>query len=205
MFHSRFRDDFYSTFFAFLPIKIKIVVTESVKIKYARGVFCQSNCINVTVDCRSVKNLGQVCNRGQRGTCFSSRSFATSLHVSPNFPFNFFSKIRSFDLSSSRYILRAICAPARCQNKRSRFKIENGARARRLDHSSGDCFVPGDSNTGLHKRNIYEHNGIVCSQKRALCVATVVFAILFAISLIIAFAGPQNGSVTFPLIFYIYK
>ncbi|OAD57971.1 Glutamyl aminopeptidase [Eufriesea mexicana] len=53
-------------------------------------------------------------------------------------------------------------------------------------------FVPGDSNTGLHKRSIYEHNGIVCSQKRALCVATVVFAILFAISLIIAFAGPQN-------------
>lgn len=50
----------------------------------------------------------------------------------------------------------------------------------------------GDSNTGLHKRSIYEHNGIVCSQKRALCIATVVFAILFAISLIIAFAGPQN-------------
>ncbi|XP_076160195.1 glutamyl aminopeptidase isoform X5 [Ptiloglossa arizonensis] len=50
----------------------------------------------------------------------------------------------------------------------------------------------GDSNTGLHKRNIYEHNGVVCSQKRALCITTVVFAILFAISLIIAFAGPQN-------------
>ncbi|CAK9830592.1 Glutamyl aminopeptidase [Anthophora retusa] len=50
----------------------------------------------------------------------------------------------------------------------------------------------GDSNTGLHKRSIYEHNGIVCSQKRALCIATVVLAILFVISLIIAFAGPQN-------------
>lgn len=37
----------------------------------------------------------------------------------------------------------------------------------------------------------------MCSQKRALCIATVVFAILFAISLIIAFAGPQNGSVKF--------
>ncbi|XP_076280314.1 endoplasmic reticulum aminopeptidase 1 isoform X2 [Lasioglossum baleicum] len=49
-----------------------------------------------------------------------------------------------------------------------------------------------DSNTGLHKRSIYEHNGVVCSQKRALCIATVVFAILFAISFIIAFAGPQN-------------
>lgn len=49
----------------------------------------------------------------------------------------------------------------------------------------------------MHKRSIYEHNGIVCSQKRALCIATVVFAILFAISLIIAFAGPQNGSVKF--------
>ncbi|XP_017878860.1 glutamyl aminopeptidase-like isoform X2 [Ceratina calcarata] len=52
--------------------------------------------------------------------------------------------------------------------------------------------INSDSNTGLHKRSIYEHSGIVCSQKRALCVATVVFAILFAISLIIAFAGPQN-------------
>ncbi|CAL7945633.1 unnamed protein product [Xylocopa violacea] len=52
--------------------------------------------------------------------------------------------------------------------------------------------INSDSNTGLHKRSIYEHNGIVCSQKRALCIATVVFAILFAISLIIAFAGPQN-------------
>ncbi|XP_054009869.1 endoplasmic reticulum aminopeptidase 1-like isoform X2 [Hylaeus anthracinus] len=49
-----------------------------------------------------------------------------------------------------------------------------------------------DSNTGLHKRSIYEHNGVVCSQKRALCIVTVVFAILFAVSLIIAFAGPQN-------------
>ncbi|KAI4480304.1 hypothetical protein M0804_010302 [Polistes exclamans] len=53
-------------------------------------------------------------------------------------------------------------------------------------------FVSEDSNTGLHKRSIYEPNGIVCSQKRALCIATVVFALLFAISLIIAFAGPQN-------------
>ncbi|XP_015585301.1 endoplasmic reticulum aminopeptidase 2 isoform X2 [Cephus cinctus] len=55
------------------------------------------------------------------------------------------------------------------------------------------AFLTGDSNTGLHKRSIYEHNGVaVCSQKRALCIATIVFAVLFAISLIIAFAGPQN-------------
>ncbi|XP_058801112.1 endoplasmic reticulum aminopeptidase 2-like isoform X2 [Phymastichus coffea] len=51
----------------------------------------------------------------------------------------------------------------------------------------------GETNPALHKRNIYEQNGgAVCSQKRALCIATVVFATLFAISLIIAFAGPQN-------------
>lgn len=57
------------------------------------------------------------------------------------------------------------------------------------------AFVAGDSNTGLHKRSIYEHNGVaVCSHKKALCIATIVFAILFAISLIIAFAGPQNGT-----------
>ncbi|XP_066598523.1 endoplasmic reticulum aminopeptidase 2-like isoform X2 [Prorops nasuta] len=50
-----------------------------------------------------------------------------------------------------------------------------------------------DSNTGLHKRSIYEHNAAaVCSQKKALFIASLVFAILFAISLIIAFAGPQN-------------
>ncbi|XP_014219724.1 glutamyl aminopeptidase [Copidosoma floridanum] len=52
---------------------------------------------------------------------------------------------------------------------------------------------PGESNPGLHKRNIYEQNGVaMCSQKRALCIATLVFASLFAISLIVAFAGPQN-------------
>ncbi|KAK0159807.1 hypothetical protein PV327_010880 [Microctonus hyperodae] len=67
-----------------------------------------------------------------------------------------------------------------------------------FEMSEGDvddvAFLTGDSNTGLHKRSIYEHNGVaVCSQKRALCIATVVFAILFAISLIIAFAGPQNN------------
>lgn len=62
---------------------------------------------------------------------------------------------------------------------------------------NGIFYFSGDSNTGLHKRSIYENSGAtVCSQKRALCIATVVFAILFAISLIIAFAGPQNGTKT---------
>jgi hypothetical protein len=61
--------------------------------------------------------------------------------------------------------------------------------------------VTGESNPGLHKRNIYEQNGVaVCSQKRALCIATVVFATLFAISLIIAFAGPQNCRYSFVLV-----
>ncbi|XP_043267317.1 endoplasmic reticulum aminopeptidase 2-like isoform X2 [Venturia canescens] len=61
------------------------------------------------------------------------------------------------------------------------------------DVDDRSAFLTGDSNTGLHKRSIYEHNGVaVCSHKKALCIATIVFAILFAISLIIAFAGPQN-------------
>lgn len=68
----------------------------------------------------------------------------------------------------------------------------------RIFFLTSEFFVSGDSNTGLHKRSIYEHNGVaVCSQKRALCIATVVFGILFAISLIIAFAGPQNGNFQF--------
>ncbi|XP_044018769.1 endoplasmic reticulum aminopeptidase 2-like isoform X2 [Aphidius gifuensis] len=51
-----------------------------------------------------------------------------------------------------------------------------------------------DSNTGLHKRNIYENNGgVVCSKKRTLYIATFIVALLFAIALIIAFAGPQNN------------
>lgn len=55
-------------------------------------------------------------------------------------------------------------------------------------------FFTGDANSNLHKRNIYEQNGAaVCSQKRALCIATVVFASLFATSLVIAYAGPHNG------------
>lgn len=55
--------------------------------------------------------------------------------------------------------------------------------------------IAGDSQTGINKRSLYEHNGVaVCSQKRAMCIATTVFATLFVISLIIAYAGPQNGN-----------
>ncbi|XP_069679087.1 endoplasmic reticulum aminopeptidase 1-like isoform X2 [Periplaneta americana] len=55
------------------------------------------------------------------------------------------------------------------------------------------AFLTGDSQTGINKRSLYEHNGVaVCSQKRAMCIATIVFATLFVISLIIAYAGPQN-------------
>ncbi|XP_046395915.1 glutamyl aminopeptidase-like isoform X2 [Ischnura elegans] len=66
------------------------------------------------------------------------------------------------------------------------------------------AFLTGESQSGgLHnKRGLYSHGdgnsvGIVgsvavCSQKRALAIATVVFASLFTISLIIAYAGPQN-------------
>lgn len=51
----------------------------------------------------------------------------------------------------------------------------------------------GDSATGIHKQSLYEHNGVaVCSQRRALIIASTVFAILFAIAIIIAYAGPQN-------------
>lgn len=55
----------------------------------------------------------------------------------------------------------------------------------------------GDSQTGIHKRSVYEHNGVaVCSQKRALFIATIVMAILFTISLILAYAGPQAGELS---------
>ncbi|PSN33537.1 hypothetical protein C0J52_22449 [Blattella germanica] len=55
------------------------------------------------------------------------------------------------------------------------------------------AFLTGDSQTGINKRSLYEHNGVaVCSQKRAMFIATVAFATLFVISLIIAYAGPQN-------------
>lgn len=65
------------------------------------------------------------------------------------------------------------------------------------------CFLcVGDSQTGIHKRSVYEHNGVaVCSQKRALCIATVVLSILFVVSLIIAYAGPQSGKMNGVMVF----
>ncbi|KAK9509379.1 hypothetical protein O3M35_006710 [Rhynocoris fuscipes] len=55
-------------------------------------------------------------------------------------------------------------------------------------------IISGESQNGMHKRTVYEHNRVaMCSQKRALIVATVVLSILFTISLIIAYAGPQSG------------
>ncbi|KAL1122590.1 hypothetical protein AAG570_002920 [Ranatra chinensis] len=45
----------------------------------------------------------------------------------------------------------------------------------------------------MHKRTVYEHNRVaMCSQKRALCITVIVLSILFIISLIIAFGGPQS-------------
>ena len=61
-------------------------------------------------------------------------------------------------------------------------------------------IISGDSQTGINKRSLYEHNGVaVCSQKRAMFIATVAFATLFVISLIIAYAGPQSGKFNSPV------
>ncbi|KAF5274559.1 hypothetical protein FQA39_LY07171 [Lamprigera yunnana] len=43
------------------------------------------------------------------------------------------------------------------------------------------------------KKSLYENNGVAaCSQKRALCIATVVFTIFFTAAIIIAYTGPQS-------------
>ncbi|CAH0561852.1 unnamed protein product [Brassicogethes aeneus] len=43
------------------------------------------------------------------------------------------------------------------------------------------------------KKSLYENNGVAaCSHNRALCIATIVFALLFTIAIIIAFTGPQS-------------
>nr|XP_022900776.1 endoplasmic reticulum aminopeptidase 1-like isoform X2 [Onthophagus taurus] len=50
-----------------------------------------------------------------------------------------------------------------------------------------------ESPAGPTKKSLYENNGVAtCSQKRALFIATVVFAVLFAVALIIAYTGPQS-------------
>lgn len=51
-----------------------------------------------------------------------------------------------------------------------------------------------ESPAGPTKKSLYENDGVAaCSQKRALCIATVVFAVLFTASVIIAYTGPQSG------------
>lgn len=51
-----------------------------------------------------------------------------------------------------------------------------------------------ESPAGHAKKSLYENNGVAaCSQNRALCIATIVFALLFTISVIIAYTGPQSG------------
>ncbi|XP_064215469.1 endoplasmic reticulum aminopeptidase 1 isoform X6 [Tribolium castaneum] len=50
-----------------------------------------------------------------------------------------------------------------------------------------------ESPAGATKKSLYENNGVAaCSHNRALCIATVVFALLFTIAVIIAFTGPQS-------------
>lgn len=52
-----------------------------------------------------------------------------------------------------------------------------------------------ESPAGPTKKSLYENNGVAaCSQKRALCIATFVFAVLFTASAIIAYTGPQSGN-----------
>lgn len=55
-----------------------------------------------------------------------------------------------------------------------------------------------ESPAGPTKKSLYENNGVAaCSQKRALFIATVVFALLFLTSVIIAYTGPQSGNFNF--------
>lgn len=52
----------------------------------------------------------------------------------------------------------------------------------------------GNENSSAAKKSLYENHGVAaCSHNKALCIATIVFAILFSIAIIVAFTGPQNG------------
>lgn len=63
-------------------------------------------------------------------------------------------------------------------------------------HSGGVTGT--DSPAGPTKKSLYENNGVAaCSQKKALFIATFVFALLFTVSLIIAYTGPQSGKYTY--------
>ncbi|XKL69322.1 hypothetical protein PGB90_007091 [Kerria lacca] len=49
------------------------------------------------------------------------------------------------------------------------------------------------SQSGIHKRSLYEHGGVaICSQRKALIIAFIFLSVLFLASLIIAYFGPQN-------------
>ncbi|CAG9828444.1 unnamed protein product [Diabrotica balteata] len=53
--------------------------------------------------------------------------------------------------------------------------------------------VGNESNSNQAKKSLYENHGVAaCSHNRALCIATIVFAFLFTLAVIIAFTGPQT-------------
>ncbi|KAG5892870.1 hypothetical protein JTB14_032594 [Gonioctena quinquepunctata] len=53
--------------------------------------------------------------------------------------------------------------------------------------------VGNENNSGQAKKSLYENHGVAaCSHNRALCIAIVVFALLFTLAIIIAFTGPQS-------------
>lgn len=64
-----------------------------------------------------------------------------------------------------------------------------------IDNACDAGGVAGTESPTAHtKKSLYENNGVAaCSQNRALCIATIVFALLFTISVIIAYTGPQTG------------
>lgn len=67
-----------------------------------------------------------------------------------------------------------------------------------LNNTCDTGGVAGNESPGPTKKSLYENNGVAaCSHNRALCIATVVFALLFTIAVIIAFTGPQSGEPTF--------
>lgn len=54
--------------------------------------------------------------------------------------------------------------------------------------------VGNENNASAAKKSLYENHGVAaCSHNKALCIATIVFALLFSIAIIVAFTGPQNG------------
>ena len=59
-----------------------------------------------------------------------------------------------------------------------------------------DGIAGTDSPTPPTKKSLYENNGVIaCSQKRALFIMVIVFILLFTISIIIAYTGPQSGNI----------